>query len=417
MNFLILIINTVILYGTFMLSYLLRYGRDIPPESYAPFQGSRLFLLGIMAISLTYAGVFRRRFRSYWLLFQKITFGLVLGTAVGFIFMYLLRDKWARFPSSVFLINFGLSVISIFWVNALIFRLKGKIQKRVVVLGDSQFYDPFQKKETLVHKKYITTIEELMKCRDMDEVMICQRIHDNPNLNLLIFLLLKLNVVVTFSPAVYAELIAGKIQEDEYLSLISTFMGRKSECEEFMIRSLDVGISLISLIFLAPVLGVIALMVKLTSQGPVIYKQQRVGKDRRLFAIYKFRTMIHDTQNQHSHRPALSDDERITRIGRFLRRSRLDELPQLVNVLKGQMSLVGPRPENVTRVNMHKALRGLRLAVNPGLTGLAQIRSYYDLNPGHKIKYDYLYIQRKSFMLNLYILYKTIFVALMQKGR
>jgi lipopolysaccharide/colanic/teichoic acid biosynthesis glycosyltransferase len=127
--------------------------------------------------------------------------------------------------------------------------------------------------------------------------------------------------------------------------------------------------------------------------------------------------MVHDAEHQHGHKPALSDDQRITRIGRFLRRSRLDELPQLVNVLRGQMSLVGPRPENVTRVNMHKALRGLRLAVQPGLTGLAQIRSYYDVNPGHKIKYDYLYIQRKSFMLNLYILYKTIFVVLGRRGQ
>ncbi|MHC5119365.1 MAG: sugar transferase [Planctomycetota bacterium] len=417
MRFWLLMIDAFILYGTFLLSYLIRYGRDIPPESYAPFQDSRLFLLGILIASLTYAGAFRRRFRSYWLLFQRVTFGLALGTAIGFIFMYLLRDKWARFPSSVFLIKFGLSATVLFFVNSLVLRLKGKIKKRVVLLGASQFYDPFQKKKELVRVKHISCIQDLISVRDIDEVMICQNLHDNPNLNLLIFLLLKLNVNVTFSPAVYAELIAGKIQEEEYLSLISTFMGRKSESEEFMIRALDVGVSLILLPFLAPTLVVIAFAVKLTSKGPVIYKQQRVGKDRKLFTIYKFRTMIHDAEHRHGHKPAFSDDERITRTGRFLRRTRLDELPQLINILGGQMSLVGPRPENVTRVNMHKALRGLRLAVKPGLTGLAQIRSYYDVNPGHKIKYDYLYIQRKSFMLNLYILYKTIFVVLGRRGQ
>ena len=95
----------------------------------------------------------------------------------------------------------------------------------------------------------------------------------------------------------------------------------------------------------------------------------------------------------------------------------MDELPQLVNVLKGQMSLVGPRPENISRVNTHKALRGIRLAVKPGLTGLAQTQSYYDLHPKHKIKYDFLYIQRRSFALNLYILAKTIPVVLNRKGQ
>ena len=409
--------DAVILYGTFLLSYLIRYGRDIPPESFAPFQGSRLFLLGIMITSLTYAGVFRRRFRSYWSLFQKIAFGLVLGTACSFIFMYLLRDKWARFPSSVLLINFVLSAAALFCVNSLLLRWKGKIKKRVVLLGPSQFYDPFQKKKALVHVKHINRIQDLIAVRDIDEVMICQHIHDNPNLNLLVFLLLKLNVVVTFSPAVYAELISGRIETSEFVNLFSTFVGRKSDMEEFFIRCLDVIVSLGMLILLAPFLCLIGIIIKCTCPGPVIYQQQRVGKDRNLFTLYKFRTMYQNNEHSDGYKPATSDDRRVTPVGRFLRATRLDELPQLINVLMGHMSLVGPRPENLTRVNTHRALRGLRLAVKPGLTGLAQIRSCYDLNPSHKIKYDYLYIQRKSFMLNLYILYKTVFVVLSRKGQ
>ena len=417
MRFWLLIIDTVLLYGAFLLSYLIRYGRDIPPESFAPFQDSRIFLVGILLAAMTYAGVFRRRFRSYWLLFQKITFGLLLGTALGVIFMYLLRDKWARFPSSVFLVNLGLSAVIIFGVNSLILRLKGRIKKRVVILGASPFYDPFQKKETLVHKRQIDRIQDLMTVRDVDEVMICKKLHDNPNLNLLIFLLLKLNVVVTFSPAVYAELIEGKIEGKEFFSLFSTFMGRKSDIEEFLIRSLDVIISVVLLVLLALVLLLVALLVKFTSPGPIIYCQQRVGKDRKLFTIYKFRTMFRDSDKLHGHRPAAGDDPRITSAGKILRTLRADELPQMINILKGQMSWVGPRPENITRVNMHKALRGLRLAVRPGLTGLAQVQRSYDLHPKHKIRYDYLYIQRRSFMLNVYILYKTIFVVLGYKGQ
>ena len=94
----------------------------------------------------------------------------------------------------------------------------------------------------------------------------------------------------------------------------------------------------------------------------------------------------------------------------------MDELPQLLNVLRGEMSLVGPRPENLYRVEIHKSLQGLRLAVRPGITGLAQIRSFYDLKPKQKIRYDYLYIQQRSLLLNVYILAKTIPVLFSKKG-
>jgi lipopolysaccharide/colanic/teichoic acid biosynthesis glycosyltransferase len=159
----------------------------------------------------------------------------------------------------------------------------------------------------------------------------------------------------------------------------------------------------------------ISLIIKITSSGPVLYKQERVGKDGKTFIIYKFRTMKNNTGEPES-ASAKKDDPRVTVFGKFLRPTRLDELPQLFNVLKGDMSLVGPRPENLSRVEKHAALRGIRLAIKPGLTGLAQIRSFYDIEPKHKIKYDYLYIQRRSLALNFYILLQTIPVIFTKKG-
>lgn len=417
MNIAMFCIDVMLIYGTFLLSYAIRYGQQIPAESLWPFIDSRFFLVSLMAASLTYAGVFRRRFRSYWQLLQKLVFGLVLGTAACFVFIYLWRERWMRFPSSVLMINAVVAALVLFAVNSLILRFTGKIQKRVVILGPAPFFDAFGKKESLVRKKFIDRIEQLVHMRDVDEVMICKRLHDIPNLNLLLFLLIKLNVVVTFSPSLYAELIADKVDREETLALISTFIGRKPDSEEFFIRALDVIGGVVLLIFFSPVVLVTSCLIKATSRGPVIYRQQRVGKDRTLFTLYKFRTMVHDPNEADDGRPAVSNDERFTAVGRLLRPWRLDELPQLINVLKGQMSLVGPRPENITRVNTHKALRGLRLAVKPGLTGLAQVRSYYDLNPRHKIKYDYLYVQRRSFMLNLYVLAKTVPVVLTGKGQ
>ena len=185
---------------------------------------------------------------------------------------------------------------------------------------------------------------------------------------------------------------------------------------EFLIRLLDVVGSLFILILALPVMIVAAVLIKITSTGPVLYKQERVGQGGRLFTLYKFRTMIDNAEKHMGPVWAAPDDDRVTRVGRILRRMHLDELPQLLNTLWGDMSLVGPRPERPFFVERHQALQGIRLAVKPGLTGLAQVRSYYNLKPAHKVKYDYLYIQNRCLLLNISILLQTIPVLFAKKG-
>jgi lipopolysaccharide/colanic/teichoic acid biosynthesis glycosyltransferase len=179
---------------------------------------------------------------------------------------------------------------------------------------------------------------------------------------------------------------------------------------------LDIVGSLIILVLALPAMIVAGVLIKITSAGPVLYKQERVGQGGRLFTLYKFRTMIDNAEKQVGPVWASPDDDRVTPVGRILRRMRLDELPQLLNILWGDMSLVGPRPERPFFVERHKALQGARLAVKPGLTGLAQVRSYYNLKPAHKVRYDYLYIQNRSLFLNISILLQTIPVLFAKKG-
>ncbi|MHC4526835.1 MAG: sugar transferase [Planctomycetota bacterium] len=212
-------------------------------------------------------------------------------------------------------------------------------------------------------------------------------------------------------------MLPDKIEGSNSVASLSTFIGRKRDVEEFFIRGLDVIGSIFILGVSLPVMALIAIGIKVSSPGPIFYRQQRVGKDGEIFTLYKFRTMIKDAERVSGLAPALENDPRVTKVGKWLRRTRLDELPQLLNVLKAEMSLVGPRPENLYRVEIHKALQGLRLAVKPGITGLAQIRSFYDLKPRNKIRYDYVYIQQRSLLLNLYILAKTVPVVLSRKGR
>ncbi len=185
---------------------------------------------------------------------------------------------------------------------------------------------------------------------------------------------------------------------------------------EFLIRLLDIVGSLAILVLALPVMIVAAALIKITSAGPVFYKQERVGQGGRLFTLYKFRTMIDNAEKHVGPVWASPDDDRITPVGRILRRMHLDELPQLLNTLRGDMSLVGPRPDRPFFVERHEALQGIRLAVKPGLTGLAQVRSYYDLKPAHKAKYDYLYIQNRCLLLNISILLQTIPVLFAKKG-
>jgi lipopolysaccharide/colanic/teichoic acid biosynthesis glycosyltransferase len=190
----------------------------------------------------------------------------------------------------------------------------------------------------------------------------------------------------------------------------------RTRVTEFLIRLLDLIGSLVILILSLPVMVASALLIKLTSSGPVFYRQERVGQGGRLFTLCKFRTMIDDAEKDVGPVWAARDDDRVTPVGRILRRMRIDELPQIYNVLRGDMSLVGPRPERPFFVERHKALQGVRLVVKPGLTGLAQVRSFYDLKPAHKVRYDYLYIQNRSLFLNISILLRTIPVLFAKKG-
>jgi lipopolysaccharide/colanic/teichoic acid biosynthesis glycosyltransferase len=183
---------------------------------------------------------------------------------------------------------------------------------------------------------------------------------------------------------------------------------RTSRTTERLIRGLDVAGSLAGLILASPAILVAALLIRITAGKPVLFRQERVGLRGELFTLYKFRTMINEAEKHVGPVWASRNDNRVTPIGRLLRKMRFDELPQLYNILRGDMSLVGPRPERPFFVERHKALQGVRLAVKPGLTGLAQIRGLYDLKPAHKVRYDCLYIQRRCLLLNLYILLRTI---------
>jgi len=191
-------------------------------------------------------------------------------------------------------------------------------------------------------------------------------------------------------------------------------------------RPLDVVASLIGLVLLSPVFLVLAVLVKLDSPGPVFFKQLRVGKDGKEFEFYKFRSMVQDaealkTKLMHLNEldgPVfkISDDPRITAFGRFLRRTSLDELPQLFNVLRGDMSLVGPRPPLPDEVANYESWQRQKLSVLPGITCLWQISGRNHIGFTEWMRLDIEYIRRQSFGVDLKILIRTLPAVLLRKG-
>jgi lipopolysaccharide/colanic/teichoic acid biosynthesis glycosyltransferase len=412
-----ILLDSILINAGFLVSFWLRYGLPFPQRSFLPYKNSFVFLTLVCLTALSLFGVYRSRLKSSWELFKKVFSGLCLGTLLCVSFVYVFRAKWSAFPTGVFILSFFINLLLIFKVNQFVLKTKKKIRKKVVILGSGEVDDIVSKKAN-VKRKGLDRIHELLRYSNVDEIVVSEKITNAKDLNLLLYLQQKLKADVLFSPSVYMELLPERINGNSSVESLSTFVGKQSDLDELSIRIFDLVASIGILLILWPAMILISLLIKLTSPGPVLYKQQRVGKDGELFILYKFRTMVKDAEKISGLSPATENDPRITKkVGKWLRRTRLDELPQLLNVIKGEMSLVGPRPENLYRVGNHKALQSLRLAIKPGLTGLAQIKSFYDLKPRHKIKYDYLYIQRRSLLLNLYILTKTISVVLLKKGQ
>jgi exopolysaccharide biosynthesis polyprenyl glycosylphosphotransferase len=210
------------------------------------------------------------------------------------------------------------------------------------------------------------------------------------------------------------------------MALFSLRRHRFSRRQRVQKRCLDIVVTSVALVVGAPLMLGIALMVKVSSPGPVLFRQRRVGAQERGFTIFKFRTMVVNADAQRdgllAHNEAdgllfkMRRDPRVTRVGRLLRRTSLDELPQLFNVLRGEMSLVGPRPALPEEATRYAELQRGRLRVKPGVTGLWQVNGRHDLAFEDYVRYDLFYVENWSLTMDLYILAKTIPALLTARG-
>ena len=204
----------------------------------------------------------------------------------------------------------------------------------------------------------------------------------------------------------------------EYIDRIDPSIVKKGFVFEACQRFADIVLSSVALVLSSPIMLITGVLIKLEDGGPIFYKQERMGRYGKEFYVYKLRSMRTDAE-KFGAQWANKEDNRITKIGKFIRKTRIDELPQLVNILKGEMGIIGPRPERPIFVKEFEEKNPgfvQRLAVRPGLTGWAQVNGGYDITPQEKLEYDLYYIKNRSILLDIKIVLLTIKVVLTGDG-
>jgi len=280
-----------------------------------------------------------------------------------------------------------------------------------------------QLSQRLAHLGDFENIKNVILQKNVEEVIIAIESSEHGHIENIIYTLDRCNVVIKIIPDMY-DIVTGSVRLTSLIDAPLIVISRDilHPRQRFFKRAFDIVMSFFILVIFSPVYLIIGIIIKLTSKGPVIYRQERVGLNEKPFIINKFRSMYVDAEKNG---PALSsdNDSRITRFGKFLRRTRLDEFPQFYNVLIGNMSIVGPRPER--RFYMEQIMKrtphyGNLTKVKPGITSWGQVKYGYAENVDQmldRMKYDLLYIENISLMLDLRIIIYTVLIVFQGRGK
>ncbi len=430
---------------------------------FSSFIRDKQFYLGIICIPffwiLLYSlqGTYSQVKRLYRIQIIQLTiFGTTIGVLTLF-FLLLLDDVIPSHQSyyksllALFLIHFGITLIPRF---LFISRQVKKIQERkdgfnTILIGGNekalQIFNELEQLENSIGAKFIgyirikdtdTRLDNKLHClgkldnlpqilekNAIEEVIIAIESNEHEILSKLIASIQGKGVRIKIIPDMY-DFLSGSLKLNNLFGalLLEIPSDEMPPWQNSMKRLLDISISLLSILLLIPFYVLIAILIKQNSKGPIFFLQERVGKNGTPFKIIKFRTMF---VNAESNGPQLSstNDSRITPIGKFLRKTRIDEFPQFMNVLKGDMSLVGPRPERQFYINqiVEKEPHYLQLtSVRPGITSWGQVKFGYAENVNEMIrrmKYDLLYLKNRSLSLDFKIMFYTLITILKAKGK
>ncbi|MGD9380172.1 MAG: sugar transferase [candidate division WOR-3 bacterium] len=358
-------------------------------------------------------------------MFQVIVIGLIFFIAATLIARIDFIRARGFIPSYAIVLS-SLLIWRFFWRGLVGEYVKPK-QGKVVIFhnGDAaRDHGHFNVVERISLSKYHHSIPtHLLKNNDIDGILIeSNGVHQAEILKVIsTFADTKYEIYISpkLYPFVYNYSLVEKVDNSKFLKVVFHPL---STWDRFLKRVIDIVISVVSLTVLSPILFLLGILIRVDTPGPVFHKQERVGLRGKRFTLVKFRSMISDAEKNTGPIWAEKNDKRITRIGRIIRPFRLDELPQIVNVLRGEMSFVGPRPERPAFVDhLTKAIPfyGLRLTVHPGITGWAQVKHNYDQSVSDvkkKLEFDLEYINNMSIRLDLKIFLKTVLTVMKKEG-
>lgn len=423
--------DILLLYAALAAALLLRYaGRDFQANwqnHFLPF--SALFLVWLFVFMLT--DLYRERaFVNYNALAERILVGVGVAVLVSIVLFYLFQGFFRLTPKTNLLLFAVMVITGEYFFRSTFLTLARFRPAAAIIIGKSAEVEEllrFFKKHT--HAGYeaavwleglgsleLEELPALIARHDAHTLIIQPALTKDPAVIRVLYDLLPLEVTIInftdFYELVFERVPLNELEEGWFIEHVTTLRPVYDRAK----RVVDFVLGLAIFIALLPLAAVLAALVRLTSAGPAVFVQKRLGKNDQPFTLYKFRTMQHNAPGAYW---TEKDDARITGFGRFLRLTHLDEIPQLWNIIRGDISFTGPRPERVELAEQYRALPyyNIRHVVKPGLTGWAQInfRPSASLDEAReKLKYDIYYVKNRSFLLDLAILLKTvkyIFVA------
>ncbi|MFL2119504.1 sugar transferase [Marinilactibacillus psychrotolerans] len=414
------IVDVIIYHFAILLSFLLRYNWELPERNYQAFKDADIFIyMGFILLNILFGIYILYNKQKTDFLYLTIIIQLLMSVVI---MAMTFVGRWFAFPRTIILISFIVSTVLLFLWRMLIFKLYERIDgtKKVMVVGsEKNCKKAIHNFESSKNKRHVITkavvddfYENIKKHMDsVDIVYLAGHIRDEEKTKIYDMLIrnkTKLFLNTSFENMILVNPNMMSI-EDESVIEVSNFQIPPED--DLIKRLVDITVSLVLTIIASPIMLITAILIKATSKGPVFYKQIRITKDQREFNILKFRTMSATAEKDSGPVLATANDARVTTIGKYLRSLRIDELPQLINVLKGDMSLVGPRPERpffVDQFNIENPYYYLRHNVRAGITGYAQVYGKYATDFNSKLNFDLVYIKKYSFILDIKILLQTI---------
>lgn len=429
LNFwLIVLPDTALLYAALFIAIKLRYPDGLSPESFSTHVQAFSVLFALWLLVFFMHGLFETQvFRRYTGLALKLASAMVVNLLVSIIYFYLQRDLILT-PRRFLLITLGISfVLVLVWHMLLKYFFKNRLNEGVYLFSFNQELGELEKE--ISNHSYLGfrvlghVSEHNIGSINFDRnasVILPDNLNTKPEISSKFYSLRNLGVAFYNYRQFYENLLRKVyLNEISELWFLENINYKEKRFYNLLKRLIDLLFGLAGGAIFLLSLPFCALLIKLSSSGPVLFTQSRVGKDGKVFKVYKYRTMVNNAGNTWTSK----QDPRITKTGKFLRKSRLDELPQFINLLLGNMSLVGPRPEQPNIVeNLRKEIPFYdeRHLVKPGLTGWAQINNIYAATQEEtklKLQYDLYYIKHRGFVFDLEIILKTIYYIFTWQGR